>query len=93
VLNNINQLMQQAKVRPYFKDGKPSGLLLTHIRQNSIFTELGLQSGDVVKGVNGKEIKSVDDALEFYKNLRNSSSVQLEIERRGQTKSLSYDIF
>jgi general secretion pathway protein C len=93
VLNNINSLMQQAKVRPYFKDGQPSGLLLTHIRQNSIFTELGLQSGDIVKGVNGKDIKSVDDALEFYNNLKSSSSVELQIERRGQTKSISYQIF
>jgi general secretion pathway protein C len=93
VLGNINQLMRQAKVRPYFRDGKPSGLLLTHIRRNSIFTELGLKSGDIVKGVNGKPIQSVDDALEFYNKLKNSSSVQLEIERRGQTKSLSYQIF
>jgi len=92
VLNNINQLMQQAKVRPYFKDGKPSGLLLTHIRRNSFFTELGLQSGDIVKGVNGRQIESVDDALEFYNRLKSSSSVQLEIERRGEQKSISYDI-
>lgn len=92
VLSNINQLMQQAKVRPYFKDGKPSGLLLTHIRRNSFFTELGLQSGDIVKGVNGREIESVDDALEFYNRLKSSSSVQLEIERRGEKKSISYDI-
>lgn len=92
VLSNINQLMQQAKVRPYFKDGKPSGLLLTHIRKNSFFTELGLQSGDIVKGVNGKEIESVDDALEFYNRLKSSSSVDLEIERRGEKKSISYDI-
>lgn len=92
VLNNINRLMNQAKVRPYFKDGKPDGLLLTHIRRNSLFTDLGLKSGDIVKGVNGKRIRSVEDAMDFYNNLKNSSSVQLEVERRGETKSISYEI-
>ncbi len=91
-LNNINQLMQQVRVRPHFKNGKPNGLILTHIRNNSIFNELGLKSGDVVKGVNGEEIESVDDALKFYNNLKSSSSVQLQIERGGQEKSISYQI-
>lgn len=91
-LNNINQLMQQVRVRPHFKNGKPNGLILTHIRNNSIFNELGLKSGDIVKGVNGQEIESVDDALKFYNNLKSSSSVQLQIERRGQEKSISYEI-
>ena len=91
-LNNINQLMQQVRVRPHFKNGKPNGLILTHIRNNSIFNELGLQSGDIVKGVNGQEIESVDDALKFYNNLKSSASVQLQIERRGQEKSISYQI-
>jgi len=91
-LNNINQLMQQVRVRPHFKNGKPNGLILTHIRNNSIFNELGLKSGDIVKGVNGQEIESVDDALKFYNNLKSSASVQLQIERRGQEKSISYEI-
>ncbi len=91
-LNDINQLMQQVRVRPHFKNGKPNGLILTHIRNNSIFEELGLKSGDIVKGVNGEDIESVDDALKFYHNLKSSDSVQLQIERRGQEKSISYQI-
>jgi len=91
-LNNINQLMQQARIRPHFKNGKPNGLILSHIRNNSLFKELGLQSGDIVKGVNGEDIKSVDDALKFYHNLKSSASVQLQIERGGEEKSISYQI-
>lgn len=91
-LNDINQLMQQVRVRPHFKNGKPNGLILTHIRNNSIFNELGLKSGDVVKGVNGENIESVDDALKFYNNLKSSSSVQLQIERGGEEKSINYQI-
>ncbi len=93
VLNNINKLMRQAKARPYFKNGKPGGILLTSIRPNSFFTELGLQNGDIIKGVNGKEIRSVDDALEFYHGLRSSSSVELQIQRHGREQSITYQIY
>jgi general secretion pathway protein C len=84
--------MSQVKVRPHFKDGKPNGLLLSHVQQNSIFKDMGLQNGDIVKGVNGKEIQSVDDALKFYDNLKSSSSVELQIERQGEQLSINYQI-
>ncbi|MBC2715530.1 MAG: PDZ domain-containing protein [Desulfobacteraceae bacterium] len=91
-LKNINQLMSQVKVRPHFKNGKPNGLLLSHVQQNSIFKDMGLQNGDIVKGVNGKEIRSVDDALKFYDNLKSSNSVELQIERQGNQLSINYQI-
>lgn len=91
-LKNINQLMSQVKIRPHFQNGKPSGLMLSHIQPNSIFMDMGLQSGDIVKGVNGNAIESVDDALKFYENLKSSPSVQLQIERQGQQMSIDYKI-
>jgi general secretion pathway protein C len=84
--------MSQVKVRPHFKDGKPDGLTLSHIRPNSIFKEMGLKNGDIVKGVNGKDIQSVDDALKFYENLKSSTSVELQIERKGEQLSIGYQI-
>jgi general secretion pathway protein C len=91
-LKNINQLMSQVKVRPHFQDGKPNGLILSHIQQNSIFSEMGLQNGDIVKGVNGNMIESVDDALKFYENLRASPTVQLQIQRQGEDIDIAYQI-
>jgi len=91
-LKNINQLMSQVKVRPHFRDGKPDGLLLSHVQQNSIFKEMGLQNGDIVKGVNGKEIQSVDDALKFYESLKSQTAVEVQIERQGDTMTIGYQI-
>ncbi len=91
-LKNINQLMSQVKVRPHFKDGKPDGLLLSHVRANSIFKEMGLRNGDIVKGVNGNEIQSVDDALKFYESLKSSSSVEVQLERHGEPLTIGYQI-
>ncbi|NOY69515.1 MAG: PDZ domain-containing protein [Deltaproteobacteria bacterium] len=91
-LKNINNLMRQVRVRPYFEEGKPGGILLSGIQRRSIFEKMGLKSGDIVKGVNGTPIKSVDDALKFYENLKSADSVQLQIKRRGEEKTIMYQI-
>lgn len=91
-LKNINNLMRQVRVRPYFEEGKPGGILLSGIQRRSIFEKMGLKSGDIVKGVNGTPIRSVDDALKFYENLKSADSVQLQIKRRGEEKTIRYQI-
>ena len=91
-VNDVNNLMKQAKIRPHFKDGQPDGLTLSRIQRDSIFTKLGLRSGDIITGVDGQKIQSVDDALKFYNSLKSASNVSIEIKRRGKTEQLEYNI-
>ncbi|PIE71012.1 MAG: hypothetical protein CSA22_04595 [Deltaproteobacteria bacterium] len=91
-LQDINSLMKQVKIRPHFRDGQPDGLMLSQISANSIFRKMGLKNGDIVIGVDGKEIESVEDAMKFYENLIGAASVALQIRRRGQVKTIQYDI-
>jgi general secretion pathway protein C len=89
-LGNINQLLTQVRVRPHFSDGSPDGLVLSHIRQDSIFGQLGLKNGDVVKGVDGREIKSPNDILRFYNSLKSGSDLSVDVMRRGRLQTLRY---
>ena len=66
-LQDVNTLMKQVRIQPHFQNGKPDGLRLTGVRPNSIFYNMGLKSGDIIIGVDGKNIESVDDALNFIK--------------------------
>lgn len=91
-VKNINKLMQQARVRPHFTNGKADGLSLTGIKPNSIFHDMGLKSGDIITSVNGKTIESVEDVLTFYKSLQTSESVSLKLKRRGRLKTIDYNI-
>ncbi len=91
-VKNVNKLMQQARVRPHFTNGKADGLRLTGIKRNSIFHDMGLKSGDIITSVNGKTIESVEDVLMFYKSLQSSESVNLELKRRGRMKTIDYNI-
>jgi len=91
-IGDVTSLMQQAKIRPHFSEGKPDGLALTRLRPDSIFTKLGLRNGDIITGVDGENIQSVDDALKFYNSLKSSPNVAIQIKRRGQIKSIDYTI-
>lgn len=89
---NMSDLMNQIKVRPYIENGEPDGLILSGIKPNSLFRKMGLRNGDIIKGVEGEEIKSMDDAINFYSRLKSASSAALQIKRRGQLRDIVYDI-
>jgi len=91
-LQDVNTLMKQVRIQPHFQNGKPDGLRLTGVRPNSIFYNMGLKSGDIIMGVDGKNIESVDDALKFYQSLQSASKVQLQVKRRGRPKTIEYNI-
>ena len=91
-LQDVNTLMKQVRIQPHFQNGKPDGLRLTGVRPNSIFYNMGLKSGDIIMGVDGKNIESVDDALKFYQSLQSASKVQLQVKRRGRPKTIKYNI-
>jgi general secretion pathway protein C len=91
-MGNVNELMQQVKIMPHFTDGQPDGFSLTGIRPNSIFRKMGLRNGDIITGVNGEKIQTMDDALGFYKQLNASDNVSVQMKRRGRENSLNYQI-
>jgi len=91
-VKNVNDLMKQVRMRPHFSNGKPNGLVLSSIKSGSIFSKMRLKNGDIITGVDGKNIKSVDDALKFYESLKSSSNVQLQLKRKGRQKTINYNI-
>ena len=91
-LKNINTLLSQVRIRPHFKDGKADGLALSNIKGDSIFAKLGLRDGDIVRGVNDRPIRSPDDIVSFYSKLTSGSRMSLQINRRGQDRTINYRI-
>ncbi|MBA3009084.1 MAG: type II secretion system protein GspC [Proteobacteria bacterium] len=84
-------LMQQVRIRPYFKDGKPNGLLLYGIKQGSAFQKLGLQNGDIVQELNGAETLVPRDVQRLYQDMETPSDMHFVLLRRGQKKEIIYN--
>lgn len=91
-VNDLGNLMKQVRIRPHYKDGQSDGLTLSGIRSNSIFSEMGFRNGDVIVGVDGKDIESVDDALSLYENLQSAENVQVQLRRRGRLQTIDYSV-
>jgi general secretion pathway protein C len=84
--------MKNVRIQPHFSDGQPDGFKLSGVRPDSFFYKMGLKSGDVITGVDGKKIESVDDAFMLYQGLQSSSNIQLQIKRKGRQKNINYNI-
>ena len=87
---NINDLISQATIQPHYTDGEADGLTVTGIKAGSIFRKMGLRPGDIVKGVNDNEIKTAEDLISMYNDLRSDPEISLQIIRRGQQTNLNY---
>ncbi len=91
-MENLGQLMEQANLRPHIVDGQPAGISITGIKPNAIFRKMRLRNGDVITGVNGSSIESVEDAVKVVEQLSSGSNIQLQIKRRGREQTLDYSI-
>lgn len=91
-MTDIGSLMTQVQIQPHMENGVPSGLALSSIKPNSIFRRMGLRNGDVITGVDGNEISTVDDALKLVEGLKSSSNLSVQLNRRGRGKNIEYSI-
>ena len=84
--------MTQIRVVPNFTDGQADGFKVFAIRPGSLFAKIGLQNGDVLKRVNGIELQGPEQAFEAYQRLKDENSVQIDLSRRQDNKTFSYEI-
>ena len=91
-LADTAKLQSEARVVPHYQDNQYGGFKLVGVRPGSLYRTIGIRSGDIVTAVNGNKIDSPTKALELFEQLKSSSNISVEIERRGQPKTLSYTI-
>jgi general secretion pathway protein C len=91
-LANLNDVAMQARIVPAFKDGVAQGFKLFSIRPDSIYSKIGIQNGDVIKRINGFDLNSPEKALEIYSKLKESSRIDIEVERNGASVRKTYNV-
>jgi general secretion pathway protein C len=91
-LSDLNQLMQQVRIRPYLEANKPAGFLVSDIKPGSIFAKMGLRNGDVVQKINDQNISSPEQAIELYQGLMEGGEIALEIKRGQKSEKINYEV-
>jgi general secretion pathway protein C len=91
-VNNIAQIMSTVRVKPHFEDGKPAGFQVSNIKSDSILKTMGFQEGDVIRSVNGREIRTAEDVMRLYATLKDSSFFGIGLVRNGQPTTLNFKV-
>ena len=91
-LENLGELMDQATIRPHIENGAAAGISITGIKPNALFRRMRLRNGDIITGVNGRPIESVEDAISIFEDFNSASELKIDIKRRGQNQTLDYRI-
>jgi general secretion pathway protein C len=89
---NFAEIVKQARVVPYSRDGVTVGFQIQNIAPGSVFQRLGLQNFDIVKAVNGESLSSADQALRLFTVFRNERDVVLDVQRQNEQLKLAYVI-
>lgn len=92
--NDLSSVLMQARAVPNRdpNTGEINGFRVLDMQPGSIYEQLGLQRMDVIKGVNGEPVDSVQKAMEMYNTLKNGTQVKMQIERSGKTETFTYDV-
>lgn len=91
-LNDLSEIGRQARIVPNYRNGQYQGFKLIGVRPGSLYRALGIRSGDIIQRVNGQEINSPNKAIQLFEELRSQRNIALDIERRGQKRTLQYDM-
>lgn len=91
-LENLPDFLTQARAELYYKEGKPEGFQLSQIQQGSLLRTVGFENGDVIRSVNGQEVRSLEDAIALYQKFGDSNSFTIGILRGERVKMLNVKI-
>lgn len=65
---------------------------VSYVRGGSVFSEIGLKPGDVITSIEGQEIQSMGEVMEYYSKIETLESLSLSIKRGSQEMDLEFKV-
>lgn len=91
-LSNVPQLLTKARIVPSFKNGKNEGFKIFSIVPGSIFEKVGLRNGDILVRINEMEIRDPQKFMGVFQQLKDETTLSLDLVRKGTRQTISYEI-
>lgn len=93
-LNDLSSILMQARAVPSRDKvtGEVNGYRIVDFQPNSIFSQLGIQRMDLIKGVNGETVDTPQKAMELFNMFKSAPEIKMTVERGGRTEVLQYNI-
>jgi general secretion pathway protein C len=78
-LGNVDQVIEELKITPFMRAGKPTGFRIGTLPPESILIGMGLRTGDLIIGVNDQAITGPEQAAEFFQTLKQGGDVTIKL--------------
>ena len=85
----VRTRLAETAIRPVTEDGRVVGVRLTRVAHDSLLTEAGLRSGDVLTSINGTEIDGMATLISLWPRLQGASELRAQGLRDGRPFSIS----
>jgi type II secretory pathway component PulC len=73
-------------------NGRIEGIQIKNVDKLPEAQRFGLKNDDVIRYVNGQHLSSKQKAFQVFKKARSQSFIDIELERKGRSKQLSFRI-
>lgn len=93
-LNDMSGLLMQARALPNRdpNTGEINGYRLVDYQPGSIFEQLGLPRGTLIKSAGGEPVNSIQSAMEMFNKMKVSNNIKLGVEMNGSEQVMNYNI-
>jgi general secretion pathway protein C len=73
-------------------DGRFNGILLEAVRADGLYSQMGLQSDDVLKRINGMELREPSMLIAALEQMKDEQRVKLDVVRDKTPHTFTYEI-
>jgi len=88
----FEEVAQSALLVPHSSDGEPDGVEVEQIQEDSLASHLGFKNGDLIVGVSGETISSLEEALRLIPLIMKQSRVEVTLRRGGKMMTYYFDL-
>lgn len=89
MLDHSERFLPHISLKPIRRGEEVVGVQVNYNNPNNPFAMLGVNTGDIITSFNGKPLTGAQDLTWAYQELRNATTLNLQLERNGQPVPLS----
>ncbi|MCO4792335.1 MAG: hypothetical protein KC493_01390 [Bacteriovoracaceae bacterium] len=91
MLANISEVLTQARAIQIKNPDGSYAFKMTEIVPGSVYSQLGIQDGDIITQINGKRITNLNEVMALFGKIKNIDQFQLNVKRGGIETTKDYE--
>jgi len=89
---DIEQLLKEKLISPYVFKDKTYGFRIDKVPAPSVLRKMGLESQDIILGVNGRATTNPSQAADYFRALDKSGEASITVLRQRRNRIIHYNI-